>query len=306
MVCISLSTSWGVVLNRLAEDIYPVVPSYSNLGSLDTLPDSWAIDSPLVEPVTTDDVGRRDEASRVTTSLFLNELTNIIPQPQGEWSQHDSMSAYTANPHPSTDVLGAENATLLRYDVREMWDDYLFAIVPKAGKWVAHVLGTSPLDELETEYHNIELQSPYGMMRHFLFYRFAMTILFKSVFLDQRVTRRLVTLDSEGTPQVRNMPAHEYHDRFCLGDESSLDEDEEEPNGTWSGEEEEGERRWPPVEPNNINNLSAPDAMADTGEHVARDIEEDPTVDYLVGVIVAGRQVHFDVVTGQYTITQLE
>lgn len=43
--------------------------------------------------------------------------------------------------------------------------------------------------ELETEYHNLELQPLCGAVTHFLFCRFALAIFSKSVFLNQRVKR---------------------------------------------------------------------------------------------------------------------
>lgn len=120
------------------------------------------------------------------------------------------MFAYTANPGLSADTRCADNAILLRRDLHTMWDDDRFAIVPKEGRWVIHGLWRSPSDELETEYHNLELQPLHGVARHFLLCRFALAIFAKSVFFHQSVPRRLLTLDCEDNPQVQSMSSAEY------------------------------------------------------------------------------------------------
>ncbi|CAH0033351.1 unnamed protein product [Clonostachys rhizophaga] len=196
------------------DEQYPIIPSFNNFLCPTTLPDSWAASSPLIEPTTMDDVRNRDQTCRITASLVPNGIAHIIPQAQSEWWQSNSMIAYTANPELSTDTRCAENAILLRRDLHKLWDDHRFAIVPKAGKWVIHVLWKSPSEELEKKYHNLELQPLSGVARHFLFCRFALAILSKSIFLNQNVTRKLVTLDSEATPHVRSMSANEYRRLF--------------------------------------------------------------------------------------------
>lgn len=247
-----------VALTLLADDQYPIVPSYDNLLCPAILPDSWA-DSPVIEPATTDDVGKRDQTCRITASLLPNEIAHIIPQAHSEWWQRNSMFAYAANPDLSTDTRCADNAILLRRDLHKVWDDHRFTIVPKAGKWVIHVLWKSPSDELEKEYHNLELQPLYGVARHFLFCRFALAILSKSIFLNQSVTRRLITLDSDAAPQVRSMSTNEYQSLFSPMGRANRSQspkkrqrsvqgngeaglDEEESDGTGSVSEEEGER----------------------------------------------------------------
>ncbi|KAH7302926.1 hypothetical protein B0I35DRAFT_447617 [Stachybotrys elegans] len=191
---------------------WAVIPSIKNLRCPSTVPGLWA--SCPIEPATTDDVGKRDQTCRITTSLIPNEIAHIIPQAQIEWWQSNSMFTYTANPDFSSDTRCAENAILLRRDLHKMWDDHRFAIVPKRDKWVVHVLWKSPSKELETEYHNLELQPLYGVARQFLLCRFALAILSKSMFLKQGTERKLVTLDAEGEVQVRSMSPNEYSRRF--------------------------------------------------------------------------------------------
>ncbi|KAL7789143.1 hypothetical protein V8C37DRAFT_386841 [Trichoderma ceciliae] len=173
------------------------------------------------------------------------------------------MFAYTANPDFSSDTRCAESAFLLRRDLHRMWDDHRFASVPKADKWVIHLLWKSPSDELETEYHNLELQPLYGVARQFLFCRFSLAILSKGTFLNQSVPRKLVTIDSNGAPQVRSISANEYHTLFypigrpssrspspkkrqlSLQDNDEADLDVTESDDTGNGLEEEEQRgRW--------------------------------------------------------------
>jgi hypothetical protein len=120
------------------------------------------------------------------------------------------MFTYTANPDLSSDTRCADNAILLRRDLHKLWDDHRFAFVPKQGQWVLHALWRSPSNELETEYHNLPLQPLYGIPTRFLLCRFALAILSKSVFLNQNMERRLVTLDGDGIPRVRSMSSNEY------------------------------------------------------------------------------------------------
>ncbi|KAL7917494.1 hypothetical protein ACQKWADRAFT_324601 [Trichoderma austrokoningii] len=229
---------------------YPVVPSLDNFLCPVTLPGSWDTNSLLISPATTDDVGQRDQTCRVTASLLSNETAPIVPQALSEWWQRNNMFMYTTNPDLSSDTRCADNAILLRRDLHKMWDDHRFAIVPKADRWVIHVLWNSPSDELETEYHNLELQPLHGVARHFLFCRFALAILSRSIFLNQTVPRKLITLDSEGTPQVRTISAREAKSRSqspkkrqrSVQGNGEVDDDEYGSHRTSSSSEEEEER----------------------------------------------------------------
>lgn len=120
------------------------------------------------------------------------------------------MFTYTANPDLSSDTRCADNAILLRRDLHKLWDDHRFAFVPKQGKWVLHALWRSPSNELETECHNLPLQPLYGVATHFLLCRFALAIFSKSVFLNQSVQRRLVTVDGDDISRVQSMSSNEY------------------------------------------------------------------------------------------------
>lgn len=195
--------------------MYPIVPSFDHFTYPSDLPDQWSDDTHApIDPSIVDDVGKRDLTCRVTGSLMPNETTHVIPQAQSEWWQRNSMFTYTANPDQSLDSKCADNTILLRRDVHKMWDDHRFAVVPKCGKWVLHVLWNSPTVELEEEYHNLPLQPLCGVSRYFFFCRFALAVLCKSTFLSQGVPRKLVTLVRSGSPRVRSMSADEYRGFF--------------------------------------------------------------------------------------------
>jgi hypothetical protein len=97
-----------------------------------------------------------------------------------------------------------------------MWDDHKFAIVPKAGKWVVHVLWNSSVVEIQERYHNLELQPLAGVSRHFFLCRFALAVFSNSPFLSQRVPRKLILVDYQGLAevQVRDMTPDEYQRKF--------------------------------------------------------------------------------------------
>ncbi|OAA34635.1 hypothetical protein NOR_08393 [Metarhizium rileyi] len=196
------------------DDRYPIVPSFDNFPCPLELPDSWCEKLAPIEQSSVDDVGKRDQFCRVTGSSLPNENAHIIPQAQSEWWQRNTMFAYTINADQGFDTKCADNTILVRRDTHKMWDDHRFAIVPKAGKWVAHVLWNSPTVELEEEYHNLELQPLRGVSRYFLLCRFALAILSKSAFLSQGVPRRLITVVESGSIRVRSMSADEYRGMF--------------------------------------------------------------------------------------------
>ncbi|EFY91834.1 hypothetical protein MAC_02119 [Metarhizium acridum CQMa 102] len=213
----------GVLLSRRyyfrveGDDRYPVVPSFDNFSCPPELPESWCEKVAPIEQSSVDDVGKRDQICRVTGSSLPNENAHIIPQAQSDWWQRNSMFAFTVNADQGFDTKCPDNTILVRRDTHKMWDDHRFAIVPKAGKWVSHVLWNSATVELEEEYHNLELQPLRGVSRYFLLCRFALAILSKSAFLSQGVPRRLITVSESGSTRVRSMSADEYRGMFSTG-----------------------------------------------------------------------------------------
>lgn len=197
------------------EDQYPVVPNFDHFICPDILPPPYTY-APILSS-TGDDAVRRDRTCRITASSLPNETAHIIPSAQSDWWQRNRMPIlYTGNAERGLDR-SAENTILLRRDLHKMWDDNKFAIVPKAGKWAVHVLWHSPIVEIQERYHNLELQPLADVSRHFFLCRFAMAVFSKSVFLIQKVPRKLVVVGDNGSNHVKvqNMAVDEYQ-QFCM------------------------------------------------------------------------------------------
>ncbi|PLB43331.1 hypothetical protein P170DRAFT_481279 [Aspergillus steynii IBT 23096] len=173
------------------EDQYPVVPTFEHFHCPASLPHLYSC-APIVTS-SADDAIRRDGSCRIT-AMFL----------------------YTANPGRGLDTRCADNTILLRRDLHKLWDDNKFVIVPKRGKWVVHVMWNSSVVDIQERYHNLQLQPLASVSRHFFLCRFALTVFFNSPFLGQRVTRKLVLVDPEGSTEfrVRDMTADEYRRKF--------------------------------------------------------------------------------------------
>ncbi|KAK5998964.1 hypothetical protein PT974_01348 [Cladobotryum mycophilum] len=171
---------------------------------------------PHVLSSSVDDAVRRDVSCRITASTLPNETAHIIPAVQSPWWQRNSMFMHTTDPGRSLDTGCADNTILLRRDLHKLWDDNKFAIVPKQGKWVIHVLRNKPMGEIEKQYHNLELQPLAGVSQHFFLCRFALAIFSQSPFLSQRVPRKLVLVNSDTSmePLVRTMTVDQYQSMF--------------------------------------------------------------------------------------------
>lgn len=109
------------------------------------------------------------------------------------------MFLYAMQPHRGVDTNCADNTILLRRDLHKIWDDHRFAVVPKQGRWVVHVLDNHATNELHERYHNLEMQPLTGVARQFLLCRYALAIICRSVFLDQGFSRNLVMVEGGRT-----------------------------------------------------------------------------------------------------------
>ncbi|KAJ5291416.1 hypothetical protein N7478_000667 [Penicillium angulare] len=87
--------------------------------------------------------------------------------------QHASL--LQVNPEQDVDIRCVENTILLSRDLRKMWDDNKFAIVPKVGTRVVHVLWNSFLVEMKERYDNLELQPWAGSSKYFFLCRLALS-----------------------------------------------------------------------------------------------------------------------------------
>ncbi|PGH10631.1 hypothetical protein AJ79_05345 [Helicocarpus griseus UAMH5409] len=163
------------------------VPSFDHFRFPSNLPDSWSSNiSAPIQRAAAGSISDRDRTCRITCSSLPNEVARIIPAPLEEWWERNSMFVHTARPWSGAFTNYPENAVLLRRDLRYIWDNHQFALVPKQGRWVVHILDNQTTDELQERYHNLETQPIMGVAREYLFARFALAILVQmSVFMKQ-------------------------------------------------------------------------------------------------------------------------
>jgi len=115
------------------------------------------------------------------------------------------MQDYAREPPSAAETHCPDNLLRLRKDVHTLWDAHRIAIVPKLGAWTVHVLHRGATDDLETLYHNQQLQPVAGVCRQYLLARFAMAVFSMSLFVSQFTTtrRRILYIKAAGDlPQV--------------------------------------------------------------------------------------------------------
>ncbi|KAK5202878.1 hypothetical protein LTR41_011390 [Exophiala xenobiotica] len=132
----------------------------------------------------------------MTRSTLAVEEAHIIPTNERDrsWFDDNGMSRYG-------DMNSASNTLYFRVDVHQVFDRKpQFAVVPKAGSWVAHVFH-APLgsEEAAKLYHNVPLQNLKSVRKEFLLARMAWTVfLLLELFLSAGKSRRLVRIGTDG------------------------------------------------------------------------------------------------------------
>jgi hypothetical protein len=125
------------------------------------------------------DAATRDKTCRLTNCEDGCEVARVIPANNRvgrQWFDANTMAAYT--PDGSGNIRSMSNAILLRADVRVMFDDHAWAIVPCGDRWSSYVLKPGKKDpQMLRRYHNIEMGPITGVPREFLFARFAYAVL---------------------------------------------------------------------------------------------------------------------------------
>ncbi|KUI72694.1 hypothetical protein VM1G_08105 [Cytospora mali] len=196
---------------------YAVVPSIDHFQfpNLRGLPQSWS-GSSTQPPDTANSPKPRDVTCRISNSSLPNETAHVIPSAEEDWWQRNNMFLYATNPTGNTPDI-VDNTITLRRDLHWLWDAQRFTLVPKAGKWVVHVLDHLFTNELEVRYHNQIVQPIMRVAREFLLARFAIAILrTKSMFARLGAgPLKLVIYDAETNSYgVRNMSFKERLQRF--------------------------------------------------------------------------------------------
>ena len=119
------------------------------------------------------------------------------------------MALFDRRPEASSKTNCVENALLLRKDVHTLWDRHKFCIIPKAGRWVVHVIDNATTRELEETYHKIPLQLLLQVSPTYLLARFALSIFAaKPAFIKLALRpRRVVKVDENNQKSVQTLPS---------------------------------------------------------------------------------------------------
>lgn len=193
---------------------YAIVPSLRHFRFPDQLPGSWSEnENAPISPTT----ASPSHCSVTRASLPL-ENAHIIPLKELDWWQQNQMYMYARVGNASLDTCCEENRLALRKDIHHLWDTHRFALVPKHGVWVVHILSPGKTDELQELYHNLTLQPLGGISREYLLARFAIAVFDKLLFsrLRSGLPRKLVWISAPGEPPgEREVPAAECAREFA-------------------------------------------------------------------------------------------
>jgi hypothetical protein len=163
---------------------YPIVPSFQDWQfPHDDLPPVWKHSSTPPKPSSkskapadfSGTIQARDKSCRITERISCTVAAHVCPRSEHDWFKRNSMRTYNTNRN-LTDAASRDderNGFLLRWDLHAALDDKEFVIVPKAGRWVVHVIED---DELAKLYHNVPLHDISPVAPEFLLARFAWAI----------------------------------------------------------------------------------------------------------------------------------
>lgn len=177
--------------------IYPVVPRFeewqfphSYMGSLTWDPKSPAqtVDRepqanlperptpiPLAIPSSNPFAPPPSRRCILSNNAYAMQRAHIVPTAQSNWFQSNNMRRYGDN---RQFIHAEQNKVSLRLDLHKLWDDHVFALVPKRGghNFVVHMLGmpSSAACEFANEWHNRPVQEGAldGVEKAFLFAKY--------------------------------------------------------------------------------------------------------------------------------------
>ena len=169
---------------------YPIYPTFHDWAfPHEHLPSQWRragndeVSSAAGEPSSTPSVSSvtaaviaRDKACVITKYRDYIQRAHLCPRNELDWFQKNGMLQYNARLKISGDVVTDDmaNALAMRADIHRAFDECKFALVRKAGRWVAHFLETTY--ELGRIYHNRPINVTAGVAPEFLLARFAWSI----------------------------------------------------------------------------------------------------------------------------------
>lgn len=113
----------------------------------------------------------------ISSSSYALHRCHIIPSAQTQWFAANAMTNYGRG-NQLIDNEG--NIVYMQHHLHSVWDDNVFALVPKGDVWTVHVLSTPsyPILEFADVWHNISLQKGAldGQSEAYLFAKFAQAI----------------------------------------------------------------------------------------------------------------------------------
>ncbi|KAI9684798.1 MAG: hypothetical protein M1829_000173 [Trizodia sp. TS-e1964] len=212
---ILLGKSYYFCVSNDMEEKYAIVPSFAHWPfPHGNLPASWlALPIPeMPEELHSrlDNVLNRDLSCRITGHVESTEQAHLVPKNESQWYNAQKMSEYGPRARvDSPSVDGLWNSILLRSDIHTLFDTRRFIIVPKNGKWVAHVLEPGFSKQFMHLYHNVELQPLRDIGLQQLFARFAWAIISYAKGFVEDGPRVLAVLGDSRTILTREFPADE-------------------------------------------------------------------------------------------------
>ncbi|KAH6614476.1 hypothetical protein B0J18DRAFT_301456 [Chaetomium sp. MPI-SDFR-AT-0129] len=214
--------------------LYPIVPSFQDWEfPHHRIPEWW---HPLHHnPNVT-------MACGVTNSSYAVEEAHLVPEEERAWYSDNEMEFYGWG--PLRDIDNKTNRLPLRSDIRTVFDNRWFVIVPKVfttgssiqqpPEYVTHIM-VGEAWELWPTHHNTVVQSLHRCSREYLFARFAWTILFQvRMFViggrHRHVIRRVTTADEEREYKVQYCSGEELEEAYgilesCEGSDTDMEEE---------------------------------------------------------------------------------
>lgn len=202
---------------------YPVVPNFRAWAfPHNNLPSLWhrsAQEAATIEPLA--DI----ETCLLTKKRLACENAHIIPTTEKQWFADNEMDQYSefGGRIGQSEAHSLANLIRLRGDLRSLWDDSFFSILPKESqggergmtRWCAHSLVEE--EELFTDHHNRRLESLAGRPAQYFYARFAWDIFPKLLgFLQGAQSRQLAFHRSDGVVEMRLFSPQECR-RFTRG-----------------------------------------------------------------------------------------
>ncbi|CAN8106466.1 unnamed protein product [Discula destructiva] len=140
----------------------------------------------------------------LSSDAYAMEKAHIVPTAQSKWFKSNDMIWYG----DKTQFIHTEaNIVPMRQDLHKLWDGHIFALVPKRGDFVVHVLRTPTLGlgEFARKWHNTPVGA--GTLDHaakaMLFAKFAQAVLMllKPFIAFSSVDRYVVAVEAMANPR---------------------------------------------------------------------------------------------------------